>query len=107
MITRNNITEVAYNAQSSVDSKHLTIDYKVTNENDSKAMGDKLVSATTILNITDFTALYDKGFHTGSKIKIGIELGINIMLAIPEVAMTKKELNQPVQTLVYYLPLLI
>ena len=77
MITRNNITEVAYNAQSSVDSKHcLTIDYKVTNENDSKAIGDMLVSAKTILNSTDFIALYDKGFHTGSEIKIDIELGI-------------------------------
>ena len=43
-------------------------------------MGDVLVSATTILNSTDFTALYDKGFHTGSEIKIGIELGINIMV---------------------------
>lgn len=40
MITRNNITEVAYNVQTVVDAKHcLAIDYKVTNENDSKAMG--------------------------------------------------------------------
>ena len=62
--------------------------------NDSKAMGDMLVSATTILNSTDFTALYDKDFHTGSEIKIGIELEINIMVAIPEIAMTKKELNE-------------
>ena len=83
MITRNNIIEVAYNAQSSVDSKHcLAIDYKVTNENDSKAIGDMLVSAKTILNSTDFTALYDKGFNTGSEIKIDIELGINIMVAL-------------------------
>ena len=43
MITRNNITEVAYNIQSTVDSKHcLPIDYKVTNTNDSKAMGNML-----------------------------------------------------------------
>jgi transposase len=39
MITRNNITEVAYNIQTTVDAKNnLPIDYKVTNENDSKAM---------------------------------------------------------------------
>jgi len=83
MITRNNIIEVAYNAQSSVDSKHcLAIDYKVTNENDSKAIGDMLVSAKTILNSTDFSVLYDKGFNTGSEIKIDIELGINIMVAL-------------------------
>ncbi|MDY0388043.1 MAG: transposase [Methanolobus sp.] len=41
MITRNNITEVAYNVQTTVDAKHcLPIDYKVTNNDDSKAMGD-------------------------------------------------------------------
>jgi len=102
MITRNNITEVAYNAQSSVDSKHcLAIDYKVTNENDSKAMGDMLVSATTILNSTDFTALYDKGFHTGSEIKIGIELGINIMVAIPEVASNAPDIAYNVANFTY------
>lgn len=43
MITRNNITEVAYNVQTTNDSKHkLLIDYKVTNNNDSKALGNML-----------------------------------------------------------------
>ena len=87
MITRNNITEVAYNVQTVVDAKHcLAIDYKVTNENDSKAMGEMLRRTKIILNSTDFTALFDKGYHTGSEIKKGIELGINIMVAIPDVA---------------------
>ena len=36
MIIRNNITEVAYNVQTTVDEKHkLAIDYKVTDNNDS------------------------------------------------------------------------
>jgi transposase len=87
LITRNNITEVAYNVQTVVDAKHnLPIDYKVTNENDSKAMGGMLRRTKTILNTTDFTALYDKGYHTGSEIKKAIELGIHIMVAVPEVA---------------------
>lgn len=87
MITRNNITEVAYNVQTTVDAKHcLAIDYKVTNENDSKAMGGMLRRAKTILNTNEFTALYDKGFHTGSEIKTAIEHNINIMVAIPQVA---------------------
>jgi transposase len=39
IMVRNNITEVAYNVQSTVDAKNnIPIDYKVTNENDSKAM---------------------------------------------------------------------
>ena len=87
MITRNNITEVAYNVQTVVDEKHnLPIDYKVTNENDSKAMGPMLRRTKIILNTTDFTALYDKGYHTGSEIKKAVEMGVNIMVAIPGVA---------------------
>jgi transposase len=57
MITRNNITEVAYNIQTTVDAKNnLPIDYKVTNENDSKAMGKMLPRAKTILGSNDLRA---------------------------------------------------
>jgi len=45
IMIRNNITEVAYNVQTTVDSKNnIPIDYKVTNQNDSKAMGVQLYS---------------------------------------------------------------
>ena len=87
MITRNNITEVAYNIQSTTDAKYyIPIDYKVTNENDSKAMGPMLRRAKTILQTNDFTALYDKGYHTGSELKTGIEAGVNVMVAMQAVA---------------------
>lgn len=87
MITRNNITEVAYNVQTTVDAKNLlTLDYKVTNENDSKAMGPMLGRAKKILGNANFTALYDKGYHTGSELKTGIEMGVEMMVAIPGVA---------------------
>ncbi len=40
MVLRNNITEVVYNIQSTVDAQHcIPIDYEVTNRNDSKANG--------------------------------------------------------------------
>ena len=87
LITRNNITEVAYNVQTSVDNKHnLPFDYKVTNTNDYKAMGGMLRRAKTILRSNDFTSLYDKGYHTGSEFKIADELEIDVMVAIPTVA---------------------
>ena len=87
MITRNNITEVAYNVQTTVDAKNnIPIDYKVTNTNDSKAMGNMLQRAKTILKTNDFTALYDKGYHTGSEFEIAHSLGIQTMVAIPTVA---------------------
>jgi transposase len=87
MIIRNNITEVAYNVQTTVDAKHnLPIDYKVTNTNDNKAMGNMLRRSKTILQTNDFTALYDKGYHTGSEFKIADDLDIEVLVAIPTVA---------------------
>jgi len=84
MIVRNNITEVAYNVQSTVDAKNkLLIDYKVTNCNDSKAMGNMLQRAKSILRTNQFTALYDKGYHTGSEFKTAHDLNVNTLVAIP------------------------
>src|SRR5690606_41528818 len=83
MIVRNNITEVAYCIQSTVDAKNnIPIDYLVTNNNDSKAMGLMLQRAKSILRTNTFTALYDKGYHTGSEFKTAINLGIKTLLAI-------------------------
>ena len=85
MIVRNNITEVAYNVQTTVDSKNnLLIDYKVTNSNDSKAMGNMLQRAKSILRTNQFTALYDKGYHTGSEFKTAHDLKIDTLVAIPK-----------------------
>ena len=84
MIVRNNITEVAYNVQTTVDEKNnLLIDYKVTNSNDVLAMGNMLQRAKSILRTNQFTALYDKGYHTGSEFKTAHDLNINTLVAIP------------------------
>lgn len=87
MITRNNITEVAYSVQTTVDAKHnIPIDYKLTNENDSKAMGGMTRRTKTILGKTDFTMLYDKGYHTGSEFAYAHAHGVEVIVAIPDVA---------------------
>lgn len=87
LITRNNITEVCYNVQTTVDEKNkLILDYKVTNTNDSKAMGGMLRRAKIILETSDFTALYDKGYHTGSELKAALDRSIRVMVAIPDVS---------------------
>jgi transposase len=87
MITRNNITEVAYNVQTTVDAKHnIPIDFKVTNQNDSKAMGGMVRRAKTILGHNDFTAIYDKGYHTGSEFEYAKKNGVEVIVAIPDVA---------------------
>jgi len=91
IMVRNNITEVSYNVQTTVDAKNnIPIDYKVTNENDSKAMGNMVQRAKSILRTSEFTALYDKGFHTGSELKIAQDLGIETVVAIPGVPSTSQ-----------------
>jgi transposase len=91
IVVRNNITEVSYNIQTTVDAKNnLPIDYKVTNQNDSKAMGNMVQRAKSILGKNDFTVLYDKGYHTGSELKAVQNLGIETIVAIPSVPSTSQ-----------------
>jgi transposase len=91
IMLRNNITEVAYNVQTTVDAKNnIPIDYKVTNQNDSKAMGNMVQRAKSILRTSDFTVLYDKGFHTGSELKTAQDLGVETIVAIPGVPSTSQ-----------------
>jgi len=94
IMVRNNITEVSYNVQSTVDAKNnIPIDFKVTNENDSKAMGNMVQRAKSILRTNEFTVLYDKGFHTGSELKTAQELGVETIVAIPGVPATSQAPN--------------
>jgi transposase len=86
LVTGNKGPEVAYNVQVTTDAEHcLPIDYKVTNSNDNKAMGNMLRRAKSILRTNEFTALYDKGYHTGSELEAGQRLGIETLVAVPEV----------------------
>lgn len=102
MITRNNITEVAYNIQTTVDEKNkIPIDYKVTDTNDGKAMGNMLRRAKSILGTNHFTALYDKGYHTGSEFEIADKLGINVLVAIPKVATNAPDTAYNVENFTY------
>ena len=94
IMVRNNITEVSYNVQSTVDAKNnIPVDYKVTNENDSKAMGNMVQRAKSILRTNEFTVLYDKGFHTGSELKTAQNLGVETIVAIPGVPSTSQAPN--------------
>jgi transposase len=91
---RGNITEVAYNVQTTVDAKNnIPIDFKVTNENDSKAMGNMVQRAKSILRTNEFTVLYDKGFHTGSELKTAQELGVETIVAVPGIPSTSQAPN--------------
>jgi transposase len=87
IMTRNNISEVAYTVQTTVDALHnIPIDFKVTNENDSKAMGGMVRRSKTILGHNNFMSIYDKGYHTGSEFDYVNRLGIDVLVAIPGVS---------------------
>lgn len=87
MVLRNTITEVAYNIQTTTDAKHcIPIDYLVTNNNDSKALGKMVQRASDIVGNNKFTAVFDKGYHKGSELKTAQELGVKTLVAIPDVS---------------------
>ena len=93
-IVRGTITEVCYTLQTTVDAKNkMLIDYKVTNQNDKKAMGTMLRRAKSILKTNRFTALYDKGYHTGSEFHTADRLGIKTLVAIPAIGRASQAPN--------------
>lgn len=88
--------------QTVVDAQHcIPIDYKVTNQNDSKAMGGMLRRTKVILQTNDFTALYDKGYHTGNEVGTANKTGVNVMVAIPETGSHAPDLNYDVVNFSY------
>ncbi len=85
LMVRNNITEVAYNIQTTVDAQNkLLLDYRVTNENDKQAMLPMCRRVKSILGHGQFTALFDKGYHTGYQIGNCHALGITTLVAVPD-----------------------
>lgn len=102
IMTRNNISEVAYTVQTTVDALHnIPIDFKVTNENDSKAMGGMLRRSKAILGHNQFTAIYDKGYHTGSEFDYANRLEIEVLVAIPGVSAHAPDLDFDVEHFKY------
>lgn len=91
LMLRNNICEVAYSAQTTVDAKHnLLIDYKLSNTNDTKAMGPMLIRAVDILGTNTFTALYDKGYYDGPMLKQAQDIGVNAIVAVRGLASSSR-----------------
>jgi transposase len=104
IMIRNNICEVAYSVQTTVDAKnYIPFDYKVTNTNDSKAMGDMLKRAVDILGNNNFTALYDKGYYDGAGLKTAYDLGVTALVAVRGLASSSRapDLKYNVKHFVY------
>lgn len=84
LVTGNNSVEVGYNVQATVDAKHkIPLDYKVTNKSDKKAMATMVARSKSILRTSAFTALFDKGYHSGSEIAKCHQICVEVLVAIP------------------------
>src|SRR5690554_4241946 len=47
-------------------------------------MGDILTQAVEILGHNEFTALFDKGYHTGSEFQTAEKLDVDVLVAVPD-----------------------
>jgi len=84
LMIRGQITEVAYNVQTTVDSKHnLVIDVKAVNTNDKKMACEMGRRARAITGKKDFDHLMDKGYHDGETISKCQENGLRTLIAEP------------------------
>jgi hypothetical protein len=84
LIIRGQITEVAYNLQTTVDSKHnLIADVKAVNTNDKKMASVMGRRAKKIIGHTNFDHLMDKGYHDGETIDECARHGLTTLIAVP------------------------
>ena len=91
MPVRQQILEVCYNVQTSVDDKHyLPIDFKTTNNNDTHALANMAQRSKIILGKVGFTELADKGYHTGEEIRKCHEMGIETLVSVPRTPLTSQ-----------------
>jgi transposase len=84
LMIRGQITEVAYNVQTTVDSKHnLVVDVKAVNTNDKKMAAVMGRRAKVIIGHGNFDHLMDKGYHDGEKIDECARHGIRTLISPP------------------------
>jgi transposase len=87
IMIRGQITEVAYNVQTTVDSKHsLIIDVKAINTNDKKMASVMGRRAKVIMGNGDFDYLLDKGYHDGETIATCERHGLRTLISQPAAA---------------------
>jgi len=94
LLVKGNTSIVGYNIQSMVDAKHnIPIDYEVTNETDSKAMGEMLERSIEVLELEkdeegkikeELKGLFDTGYHNGEEIEKAEKQGVTTYVCVPK-----------------------
>ena len=82
---KDRITNVCFNVQAVVDSKHCVVaDFNTINTTDQGQLSDMLTRAMKALDVKEITALADAGYHVGKDLQDCKEQGITTLVAAAE-----------------------
>ena len=85
LLVQGQVVEVSYNIQAAVDDKHnLVVATHTINRNDRNALAAIAKEVQENLEIENYTALVDKGYHNGRQIQECTEANITTIVASPE-----------------------
>lgn len=85
LLVQGQVVEVSYNIQAAVDNKYnLVVATHTINRNDRNALAAIAKEVQENLEIENYTALVDKGYHNGNQIHQCTEAKITTIVAVPE-----------------------
>ena len=86
LLVQGQVVEVSYNVQAAVDQKHnLVVATHTINRNDRNAMSGIALETKENLDLKDFTAILDKGYHNGREIETCQKAGITTLVCPPTI----------------------
>ncbi len=96
LLVQGQVVEVSYNLQAAVDDKHkLVVATHTINRNDRNALTDIALEVQENLNIENYTALVDKGYHNGREINNCKQANITTIVAYPAQGKSNENGTQP------------
>lgn len=96
LLIHGQVVEVAYNQQAAVDEKHkLVVATHTINRNDRNALTDIATEALDNTQSEDMTIIADKGYHNGKQLQNCQKIGIETVVAVPEIVNSNQGGTQP------------
>jgi len=85
LLVQGQVVEVSYNIQAAVDEKYkLVVATHTINRNDRNALAAIAIEVQENLEIENYTALVDKGYHNGKQLQQCADANITTIVAVPE-----------------------
>jgi transposase len=96
LLVQGQVVEISFNIQAAVDAKHnLVVATHTINRNDKNALSAIAIEAKENLSIDSYTALVDKGYHTGREIEACKINNIVTIVAQPDQGKSNENGTQP------------